>query len=112
VEDQFADCEETHISSALCHTGLISHRLGSLMSKGEIIEQIKGDKVMEERFDSMADHLNANGVDVNGASTVYGPMLKFNPDTEWAEGNGKLDTMANKLVTREYRAPFIVPEVI
>ena len=34
VEDQYADCEETHISSALCHTGLISHRLGEMMSKG------------------------------------------------------------------------------
>jgi len=64
VEDQYADCEETHISSALCHTGLISHRLGTLMSKGEILDQLKGDKVMGECFGSMADHLKANEVDV------------------------------------------------
>ena len=112
VEDQYADCEETHISSALCHTGMISHRLGEMMSKGQIMEQLKGDKVMEERFGSMADHLKANGVDVNTPSMVHGPMIKFNPDTEWAEGNGELDKMANKLVTRDYRAPFIVPEVL
>jgi len=39
-------------------------------------------------------------------------MIKFNPDTEWAEGNGDLDMMANKLATREYQAPFIMPEVL
>ena len=73
---------------------------------------IEKDKVMEERFGSMADHLKAICVDVNNPSMVHGPMIKFNPDTEWAEGNGELDKMANKLVTREYRAPFIVPEVL
>ena len=49
---------------------------------------------------------------MNTPSMVHGPMIKFNPDTEWAEGNGELDKMANKLVTRDYRAPFIVPEVL
>ncbi len=112
VEDQNADCEETHLSSALCHTGLISHRLGQRLAKGEILERIKNDSVLTERFDSMAVHLKKNGVDPNSESIVLGPMLKFNPETEWAEGNGALDKPANILATREYRAPFIVPEVI
>lgn len=111
-EDQYAECEETHISSALCHTGQISHRLGALKSQGEILEQIKGDALLSERFESMADHLKKNGVDVESPSVVLGPMLKFNPDSEWAEGNGDLDKPANRLATREYRAPFIVPKVI
>ena len=112
VEDQYADCEETHISSALCHTGLISHRLGRLQSNDEILESIKDDATLTERYASMGDHLAKNGVNVNAQSIVLGPMLKFNPDTEWAEGNGDLDESANRLATRVYREPFVVPEVL
>lgn len=112
VEEQYADCEETHISSALCHTGLISHRLGASMSKDETMEQIKSDSLLTARFESMADHLGKNGVDLKKDGVVTGPMLKFNPDSEWAEGNGELDEPANKLATRVYREPFVVPEVL
>lgn len=108
----YADCEETHISSALCHTGLISHRLGSLKSNDEIKEEIKSDPVLTARYESMADHLRKNEVNIDEKSITYGPMIKWNPDTEWAEGNGELDKMANALATREYRAPYIVPEVL
>jgi len=112
VEEQYADCEETHISSALCHTGLISHRLGSLMTNDEVLESIKDDATLTDRYQSMADHLGKNDVKVDEKKVVLGPMLKFNPETEWAEGNGDLDGPANKLATREYRAPFVVPEVL
>ncbi len=112
VEDLYADCEETHISSALCHTGLISHRLGRLQSNDGVLEQIESDSVLTERYGSMSEHLGKNGVDVSAQSIVLGPMLKFNPDTEWAEGNGDLDEPANRLATRVYREPFVVPEVL
>ncbi|MEM1441978.1 MAG: gfo/Idh/MocA family oxidoreductase, partial [Verrucomicrobiota bacterium] len=78
----------------------------------EILEQVKSDATLTDRYESMSDHLGKNGVDVSKQSIVYGPMLKFNPDTEWAEGNGDLDEPANKLATREYREPFVVPEVL
>jgi len=112
VEEQYADCEETHLSSALCHTGLISHRLGAALKKEEVLEKIKDDALLTERFGSMADHLGRNGVDLAKERIVLGPMLKFNPATEWAEGNGELDAPANQLATREYRAPYTVPEVL
>ena len=112
VEEQYADCEETHISSALCHTGLISHRLGAKLKKDEVLERIKDDALLTERFGSMADHLAANGVDLAADGITTGPMVKFNPETEWAEGNGDLDAAANALATREYRKPYTVPEVL
>ena len=112
VEEQYADCEETHISSALCHTGLISHRLGTALNRGEAMERIKSDATLAERFGSMADHLEKNNVNLKKDGLLTGPMLKFNPETEWAEGNGELDEAANLLARREYREPFVVPEVL
>ena len=79
VEDQTADCEKTHLSSALCHTGLISHRLGEPMHDGEVKERIESDKLLTSRFEAMADHLQKNGVDLDSETIVLGAALKFNP---------------------------------
>ena len=112
IDEQYSECEETHLSSALCHTGLISHRLGEKLKKGEVMERIKSDALLTERFGSMSDHLAANGVDLTKEDVVVGPMVKFNPQTERAEGNGELDAPANALARREYRKPYVVPEVL
>lgn len=110
TDNLFADCEETHISSALCHTGLISHRLGDPMHGEEVVERIQDDKLLTARYESMADHLDKNGVDLDAETIVLGAALKFNPDTEWFDGNDDLDEKANRLATRVYRDPYIVPK--
>ena len=111
-ENQFAECEETHISSALCHTGLISHQLGDLMHDSEVRERVKGDKLLADRFDAMNEHLALNGVNLDAETISFGPWLRFNPDTEKFEGNGDLDAKANALARPSYRAPYVVEEVV
>jgi predicted dehydrogenase len=103
-----ADCLETHLSSALCHTGLISHQIGKTAAPGEILEQIKGDKVAAERFESMKEHLARNGVDLSSTPLTLGPWLKFDPKTERFINNDQ----ANALLRRDYREPFVVPEKV
>ena len=110
-EDLYADCEETHVSSALCHTGLISHQMGDQVHDDEVRERIKDDSLLTDRYASMEEHLGQNGVNLNESTISMGPMLKFNPETEWFEGNGDLDDKANRLATREYRKPYEVTEV-
>lgn len=110
-KDLNADCHTTHLSSALCHTGLISHQLGATQSESQILESIKSDKVLTERFGSMADHLGKNGVDVSKAITV-GAYLKFNPKTNWFEGNGDLDAKANALARPAYREPYVIRDEV
>ncbi|MEM7146929.1 MAG: Gfo/Idh/MocA family oxidoreductase [Verrucomicrobiota bacterium] len=112
TDNLLADCEETHISSALCHTGLISHRLGDPMHGGEVLERIQDDKLLTARFEAMADHLDKNEVDLDSETIVLGAALKFNPDTEWFEDNGDLDEKANALATRVYREPYVVPKEV
>ena len=105
IEDLHADILEGHLSSALCHTGNISYRLGKQHSPDEIRESLKSDSVAWESVQRMEEHLAANGVDLNATRATLGPVLKMDPQTETFPGNAA----ANKLLTRDYRKPFVVP---
>ena len=80
VEDLNADILEGHLSSALCHTGNISYRLGKKEQPDAIMEKIKGDRFAEESFERMKEHLSKNEVDVTKDLLTLGPPLKFDPE--------------------------------
>ena len=108
VSDLHADILEGHLSSALCHTGNVSYRLGRQKSPDEIREALKADATALEAFGRMAEHLAANGVDLDQARATLGEVLKMDPQTERFVGNSKADA----LLTRKYRKPFVVPEKV
>ena len=62
-------------------------------------------KALAEAFDRMAGHLDANGVDITKDNLELGQPLKFDPRRERFVDNDQ----ANAFVSRDYRAPFIVP---
>ena len=105
-EDLNADIEEGHYSSALCHMGNISYRLGGEMKTEAAMERMAGVGTTDnakETFQRTLDHLSSNGV--NPENIQVGLDLAFDPKTETFEGNAD----ANTMLTREYRAPFVVP---
>jgi len=104
--DLTAEILEGHISSALCHTGMISHRLGQTAANGAILEQVKGDSLAVDRFEAFKDHLERNGVDLSKPQVTLGPWLKMNPEAERFIDNDA----ANALLSRDYRHPYVVPE--
>jgi predicted dehydrogenase len=106
-KDLYADILEGHLSSALCHTGNISHRLGKRAAPGAIREQIKGDREATATVERMFEHLKANEVNIDTDKLTLGPVLKMNPKTETFIGNAAAD----KLLTRDYRKPFVVPAI-
>ncbi len=106
-EDLNADILEGHISAAICHTGNISYRLGEKKSVEEIKTIMESQTGAAETFERMVQHLAANGIDLKATPLTMGPMLQFDPKTEKVVGN----EAAAKLMTREYRAPFVVPEI-
>jgi len=103
------NCEiiEGHLSTALCHLGNISHRIGEDSSPQEIRERIQGDKDALEAFERFQGHLSANGVDLRKTPAVLGPWLEMNSETETF--TGAFRDRANELLTQEYRKPFVVP---
>lgn len=106
--DLNADILEGHLSSALCHTGNISYLLGQKVSPDEMREKIKGEKEASESFGRMMEHLKVNNVDLKAAKLSLGPILKMDPKTErFTNNNG-----ANKLLTRQYRKPYVINDTV
>jgi hypothetical protein len=102
-QDLNADILQGHLSSALCHLGNISYRLGTQCSIAEARERVKGDE-QAATFARYAEHLAANGVP--GTTMMgLGRTLKLNPETERFIDASDADQM----LTRDYRAPFVVP---
>ncbi len=98
-----------HLSSAMCHTSNISYRLGSLHSAGETAERLKTLKTHEkvqETLDRVIAHLHDNHVELDEKHQFrVGDNLQFDPAQEKFTASDKADAM----LTREYRAPFVVP---
>jgi hypothetical protein len=108
-EDLNAEILEGHQSTALCHVGNISHRLGQPASPDEIERQLDGHELHEDvarTFSRMAGHLRDNGVDLERTPLTLGPLLAINSERETFRDHAAAD----RLLTREYRQPFVVPE--
>jgi predicted dehydrogenase len=106
--DLHAPILEGHLSSALCHTGNISYRLGKTQSPDEMREAVKGNKDLAESLGRMEEHLGANHVDLNKTPATLGAALKMDPLTERFIGSPEAD----QLLTRDYRKRFVVPATV
>ena len=102
-----ADILEGHFSSALCHLGNISYRL----ARERPFEKPKdfsdnatvGDSIM-----ATLENTKAIGVDPRKATLWVGPKLEFDPGKEKFINNPKAD----RLLARNYRPPYVVPEKV
>jgi predicted dehydrogenase len=107
VSDLNADIEKGHLSSALCHMGNISYRLGKTMSVEDARNSIDNEYLLDS-FDRMVEHLKVNEVDLEKVPITMGPMLTM--DTKEEQFVGENSELANMFVKRNYREPFVVPE--
>lgn len=116
VEDLASDIREGHVSSALCHLGNVSHALGEPMSADELRRTTPGvapgssgtpgaADAAGETLERMLAHLGANEVDLAATPLIAGRALTLDPRRERFD-----DPEARWLATREYRAPYVVPE--
>ena len=108
VSDLNADILEGHLSAAISHQANISYQLGKTKSPDEVRDAVKNEKGVAEALGRMEEHLVANNVDLKTATLTLGPVLEMNPKTERFTNS----EAANKLLTREYRKGFVVPEKV
>ncbi len=107
-EDNKAPILEGHISSALCHTGNISYRVGSQATPEKIRDALHADKAAAETFNRMAEHLAANNVDLTKTKAILGTFLTMDVKAEKFKNNDA----ANAFLKDKYREPFVVPEKV
>jgi len=108
-EDLNAEILEGHLSSACCHLGNISYRLGQQVPYGQKAEVMGTAKETKESLEAIADNLKgALNVDLAAAKWQMGPKLAFDPASEKFLDNAQADA----LLTRPYRPPYVVPEQV
>jgi len=102
-----ADIEEGHQSSALCHYANVSHALGKPASIEDLRAEVEVLVPLAEACERVITHLQANGVDLSKTPLTLGRRLRIDAAKESFVG----DDEANRLLTRGYREPFVVPAV-
>ena len=107
-QDLKADCLEGHLSSALCHLGNISYRLGEPVTPDALASKLNTLKVsdnVQDTFERTRQHLNDNEVDIAVSKLTLGLWL----DLDHANERFRDNQQANAMLTRNYRAPYVVP---
>jgi len=106
-DDLNAEVLEGHLSSALCHTGNISHQLGNKENAQTIAGQLQSHELFSKSFEQMAAHLDRNEVDIEAEAITFGAQLEMDTTTNRFTNN----EAANGLLTRAYRHPFVIPDL-
>ncbi len=117
VERLNAPIQEGHISSAVCHLGNLSYRLGTPAGAEALQQAVRDFKGAKETIERLRQHLLANEVDLQKTPMSLGPWLTIDLTTERitdaasAHASATVE-QANRLARGSYRAPFVVPESV
>ncbi len=109
ITDLNADILEGHLSSALCHLGNISYRLGTEATFDKDVTAFTDCKDATAAVVRMQQHLKDNKIDLATAVGRIGPKLAIDPKTETFLGN---NAKANAMLFREYRKGFEILEAV
>jgi predicted dehydrogenase len=96
-----------HRSTAVCHTGNISYRLGEKASVSQMRTQVRDIPAFNEMFERFLKHLAAHEIDADAGTVTLGPWLETDGGNERFKDNEK----ANRLAHGFYRAPYLVPDM-
>jgi len=108
--DLNADVLEGHLSTALCHLGNISFRIGKLAQQEEIMDAIKANKEVVDSCERMLANLRANDIDLKQTPITLGTCLTV--DSQKERFVGDFSDWGNMLLNLNYREPFVVPEKV
>ncbi|MCL4195573.1 MAG: hypothetical protein KJZ87_27795, partial [Thermoguttaceae bacterium] len=105
-EDLNAEIEVGHLSTAVCHAGNISLRVGQAAPPEQQRAQVGEIPELEQMYDRFAAHLEAHEVDLN--MVTLGPWLELDAERECFRDHER----ANEIVRGYYREPFQVKEIV
>jgi predicted dehydrogenase len=106
-QDLHCDALNGHYSSALCHLGGLSHRLGNVAGEKQIERQFADAGLppfVGQIYSDAKDHLRSNGID---QPFLLGRFLRF--DSEGKEIFD--DPHASSMLRVDYRKPYVLPDL-
>ena len=109
--DLRADILQGHLSSALCHLGNISYRLGEPVPLADVRSHLEATRPAAEAletFERFSGHLAENHVDLEKHPIQFGARLALDGKAETF--TGPLSDKANPMLSRDYRKGFVVPQ--
>lgn len=104
--DLNAPIVQGHVSSAVCHLGNISYRLGAGAPLTTAKSVLAESKLANETLARIEQHLAANEVDLNKTPLRVGRQLSVETQREVIS-----DTEARMLARGKYREPYVLKEV-
>ncbi len=108
-EELHADVLEAHLSSACCHLGNISYRLGEQVSGNTKPDVFDKHEEIGKSWEMINKTVKGTlGLDLTKSTYQLGAMLTFDPENERFVDNRR----ANRLIGRRYRKPFVVPREV
>jgi len=113
AEDLHAPIGEGHVSSAVCHLGNISYRLGRPGNPRACENALGNRPPVAEGFPRLVKSLEGIGVDLDKTPFTLGPWLELDPASgdilKAGAGDAAQLEQARRLARGAYRAPFVLP---
>ena len=110
-EDQTADVLQGHLSCVLCHLGNIAYRLGKVVPFAESRKVFAGNDAAMAALEKLEWRMKSRDIKIDDSlQYCVGPVLTFDQKEEKFVGERAEE--ANKLLTRDYRKPFVVPDEV
>ena len=104
-----AEIQIGHHSSGWCNLANVAYRCGEAYSP-EVVRLIEPDsQIWGELLEEMTGQLAAFDIKPSDTDIRMSPVLHHDPETE--RFTGEHSSLANEFVKRQYRPPYIVPEV-
>ena len=100
-----ADVEVGHRSTAVCHVGNVSYRVGEVAPVEKQRAAVRDVPLFNEMYDRYLEHLAANEIDPN--TSILGPWLEVDREHECFKDHAK----ANEIAHGWYREPYVVPDL-
>lgn len=109
VSNLKAGVEVGHLSTGWCNLANIAFRSGKPFTR-DAADVVTGDSgIWGKLVDDMEGHLKAHSVQLESDSIRLSPMLTVDDQKEIFVGDNA--DIANTFIKREYRAPYIVPDL-
>ena len=104
-----ADVEVGHLSTGWCNLANIAFQAGRPFRMEDSNQLPNQHGIWQDLVKSMQEHLDSHDVAITSDQVKLSPVLTIDPETDRFTGAGA--DAANAFIKRQYRAPYVVPEI-